>query len=51
MGAVLAELIQGEDFQKSFRAGMGSLMGFMLGIGIKLIASGVMTYYFVKALF
>ncbi|MDX2444262.1 MAG: DUF456 domain-containing protein [Bacteroidales bacterium] len=51
VGAVLAELIQGEDFQKSFRAGMGSLMGFMLGIGIKLIASGVMTYYFVKALF
>lgn len=51
VGAVLAELIQGEDFQKSFRAGMGSLMGFILGIGIKLIASGVMTYYFVKALF
>lgn len=51
VGAILAELIKGEDFQKSFRAGMGSLLGFMLGIGIKLIASGVMTYYFAKALF
>ena len=51
VGAILAELIQGEDFQKSFRAGMGSLLGFMLGIGIKLIASGVMNYYFFKALF
>ena len=51
VGAILAESIKGEDFQKSFRAGMGSLLGFILGIGIKLIASGVMTYYFAKALF
>ena len=51
VGAILAESIKGEDFQKSFRAGMGSLLGFILGIGIKLIASGVLTYYFAKALF
>lgn len=51
VGAILAELIQGENFQKSFRAGMGSLLGFMLGIGLKLITSSVITYYFVKALF
>ena len=48
VGAILAESLRGEEFNKSFRAGMGSVLGFFLGIGLKLIASAVMTYYFVK---
>jgi uncharacterized protein YqgC (DUF456 family) len=51
VGAVLAESLRGEAFNKSFRAGMGSLLGFFLGIGLKLIASALMTFYFFKAVF
>lgn len=51
IGAVVAESLKGEAFQKSFKAGMGALFGFFIGIGLKLIASGIMTFYFVKALF
>lgn len=50
-GAVIAEMIRGKEFNKSFRAGLGSLVGFLLGTGIKLMASGIMTYYFFKELF
>jgi len=50
IGAVTAELIRGEEFNKSFRSGMGSLLGFMMGVGLKLITSFVMTYYFIRAL-
>ena len=50
-GAIVAEVTRGKEFSKSFRAGIGSLFGFLLGTGIKLIASGVMTYYFFKELF
>ncbi|NOY36614.1 MAG: DUF456 domain-containing protein [Chlorobi bacterium] len=51
VGAVLAESLKGEAFQKSFHAGLGALFGFFIGIGLKLIASGIMTFYFFKALF
>lgn len=51
VGAVIAESIKGEAFHKSFKAGMGALFGFFIGIGLKLIASGIMTFYFIKALF
>jgi len=50
-GAIIAEVTRGKEFSKSFRAGLGSLFGFLLGTGIKLIASGIMTYYFFKELF
>ncbi len=50
VGAVIAELVQGKSRSQSLRAGWGALVGFMLGIGLKLIASFVMAYYFVVAL-
>ena len=50
-GAIIAESLKGEEFKKSFKAGMGSLMGFLLGIGLKLVTSFVMTYYFIIELF
>jgi hypothetical protein len=49
-GALLGEMISGQTNENSLRAAWGSFMGFLLGIGLKLIASLVMTYYFVKAL-
>jgi len=51
LGAFVAELIKGAEVNQSFRSGLGSLLGFMLSTGLKLITSFVMTYYFVAALF
>ncbi len=51
IGAIVAESMKGKEFKKSFKAGMGSLIGFMMGIGIKLISSFIMSYYFVTGLF
>jgi len=50
-GAIIGEAIHGASLHQSFRAGLGSLMGFFLGIGLKLIASFIMTFYFFKELF
>lgn len=50
LGALLGEMISGQSNENSFRAAWGSFVGFLLGIGLKLTASLVMTYYFVKAL-
>lgn len=49
-GAVIGELTTGKDKEKSFKAGLGSVLGLMLGVGLKLISSVVMTWYFVKEL-
>ena len=49
-GAVIGEALTGKDAARSFRAGLGSLLGLMMGIGLKLAASIAMTYYFVKEL-
>jgi uncharacterized protein YqgC (DUF456 family) len=47
-GAVVGELLFKDDMKYAFKAGFGSLLGFMTGIGLKLAASCVMTFYFVK---
>lgn len=49
-GAVIGESIDGKDSKNALRAGFGAFMGFMMGIGMKLVASGFMTYYFFKEL-
>ena len=49
-GAVIGEALTGKDAANSFKAGLGSLMGLMVGIGLKLAASIAMTYYFIKEL-
>lgn len=51
VGAIIAESIKGKNFNKSLKAGFGSLVGFAMGIGLKLATSGVMTWYFFKELF
>ena len=49
-GAVVGELIAGKDSAGAFRSGFGSFMGFLAGTVMKLITSGVMTWYFVVKL-
>ncbi len=51
IGAFVGEMIFKDDINYAIKAGFGSLLGFMTGIGLKLAASFVMTFYFVKELF
>jgi uncharacterized protein YqgC (DUF456 family) len=48
MGAIVGELIFKDDMAYALKAGFGSLLGFLTGIGLKLAASFIMTYFFVK---
>ncbi len=50
IGAVVGELIFKDDIKYALKAGFGSLLGFLTGIGLKLAASLLITFYFVKAL-
>ncbi|MFW6327318.1 MAG: DUF456 domain-containing protein [Bacteroidota bacterium] len=50
LGALAGEVMSGKDGRQSLRAALGSFFGFLMGIGIKLIASFLMTYYFIVAL-
>lgn len=51
LGAVAGEMIAGKDSSSSLRSGFGSLLGFLTGVVMKLIVSGVITYYFILELF
>ena len=51
IGAVVGELIYKDDFAYAIKAGFGSLIGFMAGIGLKLAASLIITFYFIRGLF
>jgi uncharacterized protein YqgC (DUF456 family) len=37
-----------DDIKYALKAGFGSLLGFLTGIGLKLAASLIMTFYFIK---
>lgn len=50
IGAIVGELIFKDDLKYAVKAGFGSLLGFLTGIGLKLAASFVITFYFVKEL-
>jgi len=50
IGAIVGELIFKDDLKYALKAGIGSLIGFLTGIGLKLAASFVMTFYFIKEL-
>ena len=49
-GAVIGESLTGKEAAHAFRAGLGSLLGLMMGTGLKLAASIAMIFYFVKEL-
>ena len=48
IGAFIGEMIFKDDINYAVKAGFGSLIGFLTGIGLKLAASLIMTFYFFK---
>ena len=50
-GALIGELLHGKETGTAFKAGWGVFMGTFLGIGIKLVASGIMFLYFIRHVF
>jgi uncharacterized protein YqgC (DUF456 family) len=48
LGAFVGELIFKDNINYALKAGFGSLLGFLTGIGLKLAASLIMAFYFVK---
>jgi len=49
-GAVVVEWLAGKKKGEAFRAGWGVVMGALFATVLRLAVSGVMTYYFVRAL-
>jgi uncharacterized protein len=50
LGALIAEIIVGKEFVTALKSGSAAFLGFLGGTLVKLIASGLMIYYFVAAL-
>ncbi len=46
-GALIGEMTSNEKNGKALQSAIGSFLGFLLGTGLKLTVSGVITYYFV----
>jgi uncharacterized protein YqgC (DUF456 family) len=51
LGAVAGELLAGKKDSEALRAGWGVFMGVISALILKLLVSGLMTFYFIKALF
>lgn len=49
-GAVVGEISAGKNQSSALRAGWGVFVGTMAALAVKLIVSGVMTFYFIRAL-
>ena len=50
IGAVAGELSAGKDQSRALRAGWGVFVGMMAAMAVKLVVSGIMTFYFIRAL-
>ena len=49
-GAVIGELIDGKETSHALKSGFGAFIGFLGGILLKLIAAGMITFYYFKEL-
>jgi uncharacterized protein YqgC (DUF456 family) len=47
VGAFVGELVIGKDSRTALRSGLGSFLGFIAGIMMKLVISFIMGYYFI----
>ena len=50
LGAFIGEIIFKNDIYYALKAAMGSFIGFLMGIGLKLAASGIMAFMFFREL-
>jgi uncharacterized protein YqgC (DUF456 family) len=50
LGAIIGELLKGKQSYEALKAGWGVFMGLLFAVLLKLIATGIMTFYFIKAL-
>lgn len=50
LGAVIGEMTAGKESGVALKSGFGSFIGFLTGTLLKLITSGMMTWYFFKEL-
>ncbi len=51
VGAFVGELISGKQGSHALRAGWGVFVGTFIGIGLKVAASGVMLFFYIKEMF
>jgi uncharacterized protein len=50
VGALIGERMAGKGTDKAMRAAFGSFIGFLAGTFMKLVTSGIITFFFVKEL-
>ncbi|MEZ7875079.1 MAG: DUF456 domain-containing protein [Bacteroidales bacterium] len=48
LGALAGELLSGTPGDRAFRSAIGSFIGFLLGVGLKLMVTMVIAFYFFK---
>ncbi len=51
LGAYLGEISTGKKDHDALRAAWGSFMGFLLGVGLKLMTCGAILFFFIRFLF
>lgn len=51
IGAYLGEISTGKKDKEALRAAWGSLMGFLLGVGLKLMTCGTILFFYIRYLF
>ena len=51
MGAYIGEISTGKKDREALRAAWGSFVGFLLGVGLKLMVCGTILFFFIRYLF
>jgi len=51
LGAYIGEITTGKKDKDALRAAWGSFMGFLLGVGLKLMVCGTILFFFIRYLF
>lgn len=51
LGAYLGEISTGKQDREALRAAWGSFVGFLLGVGLKLMTCGTILFFFIRYLF